>query len=68
MANKLKLTRDQLASFLKDAEQIKPFEQLFTLADSIAPDVVNHRFFTSPRAKMLATKFSTSVEQISQYP
>jgi hypothetical protein len=41
MANKLKLTRDQLASFLKDAEQIKQFEQLFALADSIAPDVVN---------------------------
>lgn len=39
--NKLNLTRDQLATFLKNFEQIKQFEQLFSLADSIAPDVVN---------------------------
>jgi hypothetical protein len=38
---KLNLTRDQLASFLKDHEQIKQFEALFKLADAIAPDVVN---------------------------
>jgi hypothetical protein len=39
--NKLNLTRDQLATFLKNFEQIKQFEGLFALADSIAPDVVN---------------------------
>jgi len=37
----LNLTRDQLATFLKGHEQIKQFEALFALADSIAPDVVN---------------------------
>lgn len=34
MANKLGLTRDQLASFLKDPEQIKQFEQLFRTVDT----------------------------------
>ncbi len=36
----LKLTRDQLASFLQDHEQIKQFERLFAVADqvSINPD------------------------------
>ncbi len=33
MANKLGLTRDQLATFLKDPEQIKQFEKLFTTVD-----------------------------------
>ena len=37
---KLNLTRDQLATFLKNHEQIKQFEQLFQVADAIAPDVV----------------------------
>jgi len=37
---KLGLTRDQLAAFLKDHEQIKQFENLFAVADAIAPDVV----------------------------
>ncbi len=34
---KLNLTRDQLASFLKNFEQVKQFEQLFALADQISP-------------------------------
>ena len=42
MANgRLNLTRDQLASFLKDHESIKQFEQLFLTVDAIAPDFVN---------------------------
>jgi len=36
----LNLTRDQLATFLKDFEQIKQFENLFAVAASIAPDEV----------------------------
>ena len=35
--NKLNLTRDQLATFLKNHEQIKQFERLFQLADEVAP-------------------------------
>jgi len=38
--SRLNLTRDQLATFLKDHEQIRQFERLFALADTIAPDVV----------------------------
>jgi hypothetical protein len=34
---KLNLTRDQLATFLKNHEQIKQFEKLFQLADEVAP-------------------------------
>ena len=34
---KLNLTRDQLATFLKNHEQIKQFERLFQIADEIAP-------------------------------
>jgi hypothetical protein len=36
----LGLTRDQLATFLKDFEQIKQFENLFAVAAAIAPDEV----------------------------
>lgn len=36
----LGLTRDQLATFLKDHEQIKQFENLFAITAAIAPDVV----------------------------
>jgi hypothetical protein len=39
MAN-LKLTRDQLATFLKNQEQIKAFEALFTVADVSSPDTI----------------------------
>jgi len=34
---KLNLTRDQLATFLKNFEQIKQFERLFQVADEISP-------------------------------
>lgn len=34
---KLNLTRQQLASFLKDHEQIRQFEALFKLADEVSP-------------------------------
>jgi hypothetical protein len=39
--SRLNLTRDQLATFLKDHEQIRQFERLFALVDTIAPDVVS---------------------------
>jgi len=34
---KLNLTRDQLATFLKNQEQIKQFERLFQIADEVSP-------------------------------
>lgn len=37
VTQKLNLTRDQLATFLKNHEQIKQFEALFQIADEVAP-------------------------------
>jgi hypothetical protein len=34
---KLNLTRDQLATFLKNFEQVKQFERLFQIADEVSP-------------------------------
>ena len=34
---KLNLTRDQLATFLKNHEQIRQFERLFQIADDVSP-------------------------------
>lgn len=39
-SSRLNLTRDQLASFLTDHQQIKQFEMLFSAVDAIAPNVV----------------------------
>lgn len=36
-AQKLNLTRDQLATFLKNHDQIKQFERLFQIVDEVAP-------------------------------
>jgi hypothetical protein len=65
MANKLKLTRDQLASFLKDAEQIKQFEQLFALADSIAPDVVNEININAGNAQASANDALAQIQRLA---
>jgi hypothetical protein len=40
MAGTLNLTRDQLASFLKDYEQIKQFENLFTMVGTTMPEAL----------------------------
>jgi len=65
MANKLKLTRDQLASFLKDHEQIKQFEQLFSLADSIAPDVVSEISTAASSAQATANEALTQLQRLA---
>lgn len=42
MANEpLRLTRDQLAKFLPDHEAIRRFEKLFSIVETVAPDVIN---------------------------
>lgn len=40
MPTKLNLSRDQLASFLKSYEQIKQFENLFSVVDSLLPSTL----------------------------
>jgi hypothetical protein len=51
----LRLTRDQLSSFLKDFEQIKQFENLFKIVDTIAPDVINEVSTAAASAQSTAT-------------
>lgn len=65
MANKLKLTRDQLASFLKDAEQIKQFEKLFSTVDSIAPDVVNEISINAGSAQASANDALAQIQRLA---
>ncbi len=40
ISRRLNLTRDQLAQFLTDQQQIRQFELLFATVDAISPDVV----------------------------
>ena len=50
----LGLTRDQLAAFLNDFEQIKQFENLFAVVESIAPDLVQTALVASGNAQASA--------------
>lgn len=62
----LRLTRDQLGSFLKDFEQIKQFENLFKVADAIAPDVVNEVSTAAGLAQSNATAAMGAVLTLAQ--
>ena len=72
---KLNLTRDQLATFLKDHEQIKQFENLFAVVDTIAPDVVNEVSIAAGNAQATAndalaqlTRIADSLELLATAP
>jgi hypothetical protein len=65
MAN-LRLTRDQLAKFLPDHESIRQFEQLFAIADSIAPDVPNEIKVEAGSANSQANNAIAQVVQLAQ--
>lgn len=62
----LKLTRDQLASFLKDFEQIKQFEKLFATVDAIAPDFVNEVFTLAANADAKAIQALGQIAEFAQ--
>lgn len=66
MANKLRLTRDQLASFLTDHEQIRQFELLFSTVDTIAPDVVNEVSIAAGIADNKADQALAQIEIVQQ--
>lgn len=51
---RLNLSRAELATFLKTHDQIKQFESLFTVVDSIAPDVVSEVSIAASSASSLA--------------
>lgn len=61
----LKLTRAQLAGFLKDHEAIKQFEKLFAVVDSIAPDVINEVSIAAENSGSRAAEALSLISQIS---
>lgn len=63
---KLGLTRDQFAAFLKDHEQIKQFENLFAVADAIAPDVVNEVNIAAGTAQATANDALGQIAALAQ--
>ena len=72
---KLNLTRDQLATFLKNHEQIKQFESLFAVVDTIAPDVVNevkteagNALATANSALAQLTRIANALEMLATAP
>ena len=62
----LNLTRDQLATFLKDHEQIKQFERLFATVEQIAPDVVNEVSTAAANAQASAAQVAGKLAVIAQ--
>ena len=62
----LRLTRDQLASFLKDQRQIKAFENLFGIVENIAPDVVEQVLLQSGNAQAAAVQALSALPQAIQ--
>jgi len=74
-SRKLNLTRDQLASFLSDQQQIRQFELLFATVDQIAPDVVNEVSISAGTAQATAnealaqlTRLANAVELLAAAP
>lgn len=65
-SSKLNLTRDQLASFLQDHEQIRQFERLFATVDTIAPDVVVGVNITAGTAQATAVQALDQIAALAQ--
>ena len=62
----LGLTRDQLATFLKDHEQIKQFENLFAITAAIAPDVVTEVNIAAGTAQVTANDALGRIAALAQ--
>jgi len=62
---KLNLTRDQFATFLKNQEQIKQFEALFQIADAIAPKVVEEVKIDAGTAQSTANEALAQLQRIA---
>ena len=63
-ASKLNLTRDQLASFLQDHEQVRQFERLFSNARQLEPTTLVDLSITAGTADQKATEALDAVEQM----
>jgi hypothetical protein len=62
----LRLTRDQLAAFLQDHQQIKAFENLFAIVESIAPDLVQQALIAAGTAQATANDAQAQVQAAQQ--
>jgi hypothetical protein len=62
----LRLTRDQLATFLTDQKQIRAFENLFSIVEDIAPDVVQQVLLAAGSAQAAATDAQAQVQTAEQ--
>jgi hypothetical protein len=62
----LKLTRDQLASFLQDFEQIKQFENLFATVQTLAPIVGTDFEFQADSAAASANEALAQIEAVKR--
>lgn len=65
-SRRLSLTRDQLAAFLQDHEQIRQFERLFATVDAIAPDFVNEVSTAAGNAQAAAAEAIGLLTEIAQ--
>jgi hypothetical protein len=63
---KLNLTRDQLATFLKNQEQIKQFEKLFQTVDTLEPIVGTDFEFAADTAQAAATEALAQIAVLTQ--
>ena len=63
--SKLNLTRDQLASFLQDHEQIRQFERLFAAADELVPTTINDLAITAGNANQKAVEALDALNRIA---
>ncbi len=62
----LKLTRDQFASFLQDFEQIKQFENLFDIVQTLAPIVGQDFEFEAANAQATANEALSLISSLAQ--
>lgn len=65
-SRRLNLTRDQLASFLRDHEQIKQFEKLFALSDQISEAGADSSTLIAGNAEASAAQVLGQLEAASQ--
>lgn len=65
-SSRLNLTRDQLASFLKDHEQIKQFEKLFADVSQLEPTTLNDLALAAGTADQKAVEALSLISSVAQ--
>jgi len=63
--NKLNLSRNQLAAFLKDHESVKQFERLFSIANDIGPNGLNEVQVEAGTANSKADEALAALQRIA---